>query len=238
MVLAVRTASRIIQSETFFKFQKDENKVERILCADSLLHFGAGLWNFLQSLYFFSDHAVKEAQVDPKDAEIFESSKAVYLVPDGKHPKSVTMTNGVTGKTVRVFPGSFVDVDESVFKPNTAFEVVSGLSGLTILVLIITVFYKFIRFVWRVNKGEVFDHKSVRLLRQCGWLLLASYLLFIAVSTWDAFLIADQFRPVGYRITTQSLVNMIDLASCFFILAMAEVLSIGIELREDQKLTI
>ena len=193
---------------------------------------------FFKAYTFFSDHAVKEAQVDPKDAEIFESSKAVYLVPDGKHPKSVTMTNGVTGKTVRVFPGSVVDVDDSAFQPSTAFDGVSGLSGLAIIVLFFTVFYKFIRFVWRVNKGEVFDHKSVRLLRQCGWLLLASYLLFIAVSTWDAFLIADQFRPVGYRITTQSLVNMIDLASCFFILAMAEVLSIGIELREDQKLTI
>lgn len=193
---------------------------------------------FFKAYTFFSDHSLCETKADSKDADIYSSSVGVYLMPDGRNPKSVTMTNSVTGKTVRVFPGSFVDVDESVFKPNTAFEVVSGLSGLTILVLIITVFYKFIRFVWRVNKGEVFDHKSVSLLRQCGWLLLASYLLFIAVSTWDAFLIADQFRPVGYRITTQSLVNMIDLASCFFILAMAEVLSIGIELREDQKLTI
>lgn len=193
--------------------------------------------NTINVYSFFPKVTNKTFRVDPKDIKAYDNATMTYLKPDGNNPKSVMMTNEVTGKPVRVFPSGEVEVSiES--RPSTTFIICWAILALCGMVLAAVSLCKFVRFVWRVNKGKVFDWTTVKVLRQSGWTLVASSVLIIIMMTAQSFEMASRFSPEGYTINSLPVLGSLDFVSSFFILAMTEVLAIGIRLREDQELTI
>lgn len=209
-----------------------------VFCVLILISVLVDLFTSTINVYSFFPRKVNTAfKADPKDIEAYGNTSTAFLKPDGSNPKSVTMINEVTGKPVRVFPCGEVEVSIDS-RPSSAFIICWAILALCGLVLATVSLCKFVRFVWRVNKGQVFDWTTVKVLRQSGWTLIASSALFVVMMTGASYELAGRFAPEGYTINSLPVLGSLDLVSSFFILAMTEVLAIGIRLREDQELTI
>ena len=110
---------------------------------------------------------------------------------------------------------------------STSSDAVIGLVVLASFVVYAYAFACFVRFILRVNHGEVFTWTNVDLLRTVGWCIvvtttvMCSVISFTSINLWDTW-------TDGISIITDGI----------FILIMAEAFSIGLKLKEEQDLTI
>ncbi|MDE5876013.1 MAG: DUF2975 domain-containing protein [Muribaculaceae bacterium] len=152
------------------------------------------------------------------------------------HPvDSVRSTDGITYPAVIQRAEVFVPTDSSTTITSVGtliLHILSMLMGLTVLVA-------FIKFVYNINKGHIFEHKNVRLLRLLGILLIA-----IALCSTSSGLIDDHtlshigLNLKGYSVSTYWTIPWTTLIIGLAALLMAQVWARGIDLKEEQALTI
>ena len=110
---------------------------------------------------------------------------------------------------------------------STSSDVVIGLVVLASFVVYAYAFACFVRFILRVNHGEVFTWTNVDLLRTVGWCIVVTTTVMCSVISFSSINLWDTWTD-GISIITDGI----------FILIMAEAFSIGLKLKEEQDLTI
>ena len=110
---------------------------------------------------------------------------------------------------------------------STSSDAVIGLVVLASFVVYAYAFACFVRFILRVNHGEVFTWTNVDLLRTVGWCIVVTTTVMCSVISFSSINLLDAWSD-GISI----------IADGVFILIMAEVFSIGLKLKEEQDLTI
>lgn len=152
------------------------------------------------------------------------------------HPvDSVRSADGTSYPAVIQRAEIFVPADSSTTITSAGTLILSILA----LLMGITVLVAFIRFVYNINKGHIFEHKNVRLLR-----LLGTLLILMALCTTSSGLINDHILShvglelKGYSISTYWTIPWTTLIIGLAALLMAQVWAHGIDLKEEQALTI
>ena len=110
---------------------------------------------------------------------------------------------------------------------STSSDAVIGLVVLASFVVYAYAFACFVRFILRVNHGEVFTWTNVDLLRTVGWCIVVTTTVMCSVISFSSINLWDTWTD-GISIITDGI----------FILIMAEAFSIGLKLKEEQDLTI
>jgi hypothetical protein len=110
---------------------------------------------------------------------------------------------------------------------STSSDVVIGLVVLASFVVYAYAFACFVRFILRVNHGEVFTWTNVDLLRTVGWCIVVTTTVMCSVISFSSINLWDTWTD-GISVITDGI----------FILIMAEAFSIGLKLKEEQDLTI
>ena len=110
---------------------------------------------------------------------------------------------------------------------STSSDAVIGLVVLASFVVYAYAFACFVRFILRVNHGEVFTWTNVDLLRTVGWCIVVTTTVMCSVISFSSINLLEAWTD-GISI----------IADGVFILIMAEVFSIGLKLKEEQDLTI
>lgn len=106
-------------------------------------------------------------------------------------------------------------------------DIIIGLVVLAAFVVYVYAFACFVRFILRVNHGEVFNWTNVDLLRTVGWCIVVTTTVMCSVISFSSINLWDTWTD-GISIITDGI----------FILIMAEAFSIGLKLKEEQDLTI
>jgi hypothetical protein len=110
---------------------------------------------------------------------------------------------------------------------STSSDAVIGLVVLASFVVYAYAFACFVRFILRVNHGEVFTWTNVDLLRTVGWCIVVTTTVMCSVISFSSINLWDTWTD-GISVITDGI----------FILIMAEAFSIGLKLKEEQDLTI
>jgi hypothetical protein len=106
-------------------------------------------------------------------------------------------------------------------------DIILGFVVLAAFVVYAYAFACYVRFILRVNHGEVFNWTNVDLLRTVGWCIVVTTTVMCSVISFSSINLLDAWSD-GISI----------IADGVFILIMAEVFSIGLKLKEEQDLTI
>lgn len=107
------------------------------------------------------------------------------------------------------------------------------------IILLIILIWKFLKFTINISKGRIFEKCNVRLLRQFSYMLLAIALLEICSGIANDIIFSGfGFNLEGYRLSAYWDFPWSDILLGSTGLLMAQVWSIGMDLKQDQELTI
>lgn len=107
------------------------------------------------------------------------------------------------------------------------------------LVLYVLLLIQFIRFIININRGNIFDSKNVMRLRRFAWYLISiSVLKCVAGLTEDHMLSELSLKLDGYTLSSYWEMPWDTMLLGMLALLMAQVWSYGMQLKEDQSLTI
>ena len=107
------------------------------------------------------------------------------------------------------------------------------------LVLYVLLLVQFIRFIININKGNIFDSKNVSMLRRFAWYLISiSVLKFAAGLIEDYMLSRLPLQLDGYTLSSYWEMPWDTMLLGLLALLMAQVWSYGLQLKEEQSLTI
>lgn len=107
------------------------------------------------------------------------------------------------------------------------------------LVLYVLLLIQFIRFIININRGNIFDNKNVTRLRRFAWYLISiSVLKCVAGLTEDHMLSKLSLQLDGYTLSSYWEMPWDTMLLGLLALLMAQVWSYGLQLKEDQSLTI
>lgn len=110
---------------------------------------------------------------------------------------------------------------------------------LTMMVVFIILIVKFVKFINNINKNKVFEKINVKLLKQMGLILLSMSIIQIVLVFSSKYIVSTLLLEIeGYSISSSIdfpwTVTLIGLVA----LLMAQVWAKGIQMREEQELTI
>lgn len=107
------------------------------------------------------------------------------------------------------------------------------------IVLLCFVVWKFLKFILNVSKHRIFEAINVKYLRQTSLFLLGIVLLQVAAGVVQEIIFAQQsFALKGYDIAAYWTFPWSNLLLGTFGLLLAQVWSYGLQMKEDQELTI
>lgn len=107
------------------------------------------------------------------------------------------------------------------------------------IILLGLLIWRFIKFIINISKSRIFVKKNVTLLRQISFLLLAIAVITITESVANEYLFSSfNFTMEGYQLSAFMPFPWSDLLMALICLLMAQVWALGIEIKEDQELTI
>jgi amino acid transporter len=106
-------------------------------------------------------------------------------------------------------------------------DIIVGFVVLAAFVVYAYAFACYVRFILRVNHGEVFNWINVDLLRTVGWCIVVTTIVTFSSMSFDLGNLLDVWSD-AFGIIAEGI----------FILIMAEAFSIGLKLKEEQDLTI
>lgn len=180
-----------------------------------------------------------------KNLEIFDNSKytmcALTMVPTDvlTGEKESTMENTVTGEQTTIMPVKslvFVKGADTFTMKNTVMSVM----GLTGAIAYIFFLYYLVRFIINIRRDKIFEWNNVRMLRGMGISVTVAFVIEVA-SQWMQYAMAlSIFSPKGYMVDWFSGVsgNILLLGLGIALLIIAEVFARGLQMREEQELTI
>ena len=172
-----------------------------------------------------------------KNLEIFDNSKytmcALTMVPTDvlTGEKESTMENTVTGEQTTIMPVKslvFVKGADTFTMKNTVMSVM-GLTGAIAYIFFIN-----------IRRDKIFEWNNVRMLRGMGISVTVAFVIEVA-SQWMQYAMAlSIFSPKGYMVDWFSGVsgNILLLGLGIALLIIAEVFARGLQMREEQELTI
>ena len=150
-------------------------------------------------------------------------------------------TNLRTGEKVLIHPNNITVIMQSLLdKPIwwKVLHVVYSLFSFFILILAIWFPFLVVRIVKSLQNSEVFDRKNLKRIQRIGVILLTVGVLssiFQAINVYSAQSMVDLSH---YRFSYAKVIDFSPIIMGVVILIMNEILRIGIEIKEEQDLTI
>ena len=131
----------------------------------------------------------------------------------------------------------------SIFVPNEmvpqSYSIVNLICGLIILVIVVIMIIKFIRLINNINRNKVFERCNVKLLRQLGILMLSLALVNIISGVYGEIIVARlPYELSGYTYSYYWQLPWGHILIGLVSLLMAQIWAKGIQMREEQELTI
>lgn len=107
------------------------------------------------------------------------------------------------------------------------------------IILLGFLIWRFIKFIINISKSRIFVKKNVTLLRQISFLLLAIAIIAVTESIANEYLFSSfNFTIEGYHLSAFMPFPWSDFLLAIICLLMAQVWALGIEIKEEQELTI
>lgn len=131
----------------------------------------------------------------------------------------------------------------SIFVPDntipTWYLILGIICELVTLVLFITLLIKFIKLIININKDFIFEQKNVKLIRHLGILLLiiASSQIIHGIAS-EILILLLPYKFEGYDISAYWNIPWYNITFGLVALLMAQIWARGIQMREEQELTI
>ncbi len=148
---------------------------------------------------------------------------------------SLTFTNGERYQTIMT--RSMIMVPKEKYSSGYSWGV--NVLYITCLVLYVLLLVQFIRFIININNGNIFDKKNVTRLRRFAlYLISISVLKCIAGLIEDSMLSGLSLSLEGYTLSAYWEIPWDTMLLGLLALLMAQVWSYGLQLKEDQALTI
>lgn len=148
---------------------------------------------------------------------------------------SLTFTNGHTYQTIMT--RSMIMVPKEKWSANYSWCV--NVLYIICIVLYVLLLIQFIRFIININNGNIFDRKNVTRLRRFAlYLISISVLKCIAGLIEDGMLSGLSLSLDGYTLSAYWEIPWDTMLLGLLALLMAQVWSYGLQLKEDQALTI
>lgn len=177
--------------------------------------------------------------------EIFDNTKytlcTVSMIPYNIFGnKETTIENTLTGEQTQIMPVKSMIFVKGANKTSWATDTAMTATGLIVLVADIFFLCSLIMFIRNVRRHEIFEWKNVKLLRRMGTALIAIFILSV-MTEWILCAVASGiFAPKGYLIDwfTPVSENILLLGTGIAAMIMGEVFSCGLQMREEQELTI
>lgn len=162
-------------------------------------------------------------------------------------PSSLIDTPRALHDSIRFDDGRIYPVTFSSMKIHTGekeplplqLHLVSGLAAVAIIVIYILMAVKFVKFVIHINKGEIFSNRNIRLLTWIGIFLLAIALLQTLIGVLDDISLSSlNLSLEGNTLTAHWGIPFSDFILGLMGLLMANIWRRGLQLKEEQELTI
>ena len=96
----------------------------------------------------------------------------------------------------------------------------------------------FIRFIAKVNKGEIFSRRSIRRLRRIGILFTLGFLVSLFPTIYTYITVKEAFAIENYRILLFDMFNLMPLLLGLIAFMVAQIFAIALRMQEEKELTI
>ena len=158
------------------------------------------------------------------------------LIPDTYTAASDSVYNAKTGSFV---PAHIRRVSVVLDSPmSTAVSVLSICCEVIRDLMIVVAFFWFLRFIGKVNKGEIFSGRNIRRLRWIGGLLIGGFLLSLVPIIKTITIVNNGFEMGNYKLQLLSLFDVMPLLLGLFSLLTAQIFAMALRMKEEQELTI
>ncbi|MCQ2238452.1 MAG: DUF2975 domain-containing protein [Bacteroidaceae bacterium] len=162
---------------------------------------------------------------------------SIFLEPNHYAIHPDTLINTVNGEKV---PASIqaVRIYPSSLKADSVYNITSSVNMFIGFIVALSLVWTFITLITSVNRGEIFENQITRNLSRLGVFLLIIYLSEIVYELNLYFHLKSQFAVEGYRLIQYAGHNNMYLYTGLALLAIAQVVKMGKEMKDEQELTI
>lgn len=173
------------------------------------------------------------SETDSSDSE----EMSIFLEPNHYAIHPDTLINTVCGEKV---PASIqaVRIYPSSLKADSVYNITSMVNMFVGFIVALSLVWTFITLITSVNRGEIFENQITRNLSRLGVFLLVIYLSEIVYELNLYFHLKSQFAVEGYRLIQYAGHNNMYLYTGLALLAVAQVIKMGKEMKDEQELTI
>ena len=148
---------------------------------------------------------------------------------------SITFNNGDKFQIIQSRSVLIVPKDKWIANYNWGVDILY----LACLVLYVLLLVQFIRFIININRGNIFDSKNVTRLRRFAWYLISISVLKCAAGLIEDYMLSKLDLHIdGYSLSSYWEMPWDTMLLGLLALLMAQVWSYGLQLKEEQSLTI
>lgn len=173
------------------------------------------------------------SETDSSDSE----EMSIFLESNHYAIHSDTLINTVSGERV---PASIqaVRIYPSSLKADSVYNITSSVNMFIGFIVALSLVWTFITLITSVNRGEIFENQITRYLSRLGVFLIVIYLSDIVYELNLYLHLKSQFAVEGYRLIQYAGHNNMYLYTGLALLAIAQVVKMGKEMKDEQELTI
>lgn len=142
-----------------------------------------------------------------------------------------------TQEEVSYIPNEVI-IKSTKYTPPTPIVLIQYTAALLFLPFILLSLYFYIKFIVQVNKGKIFEKKNAATLRFLGVSLIISFILEVILQTTFYTVAKSAIQLENYSIVYSDSFSYIQLLAGLTALLMAQFITIGVKMREEQELTI
>lgn len=186
----------------------------------------------------------EELAKSKKNIELFDKEKytqhAVTMIPTNIFAvKETTIENTITGEQTPVMPIKTLVFVKGTDKSMTT-DIATTVTGVISITASIFFLCYLIRFIRNVRRNEIFEWKNVRMLRRMGLAIIVTFAMSV-IAEWLQYAAASEvFSPKGYMTDWYSGISdhILLLGIGIAAIIIGEVFARGLQMREEQELTI
>lgn len=215
-----------------------------LLCALIMILIGASaLWQLFAIGQGFgvgfnsaNTEATQKMKMEPFPT-ILSFSPRNNDIPLAAH--TVELTDGQQARVLPVAGICFFPDNVFNYNQNTTLIIFNTFLPIIYIVLAIWTMVLFIKLIINVNKDYIFEHRNVKILRKCGWILLAGSLALIIHIGLEYFLTAPLTNIIkNIALSPFKEIPWSPILLALLALLLAEIWNRAILMKEEQELTI
>lgn len=248
------THERTKNQSTNNKNQKTMKKKFNILCmsmvaviilyvAGSIAYTGVITYKIASKMTSMSKEEMMEMK---KNIEVFDNEKysmcALTLIPNDfiTGINETTIENTVTGEQTPIMPVKSVAFVKNTGSNSSLTDIITDVTGVICAAAYIFFICYLVRFIRNVRRNEIFEWKNVKMLRRMGISITVAFVMTVAANLAQYAAATSIFAPKGYMVDWFSGVseNILLLGIGIAAMIMGEVFARGLQMREEQELTI